>query len=128
MPVLTWGMKEGKGVYVTDEGERWRLYNEGYLLNRSSFDNAFAHGQILIPYLTANGSRCQRQPTSQRRLKATSQENYLMQLKRCKEDKIVKLGTKRSGLEEGESGPRVLTKQEMASPRDWNVARVASKL
>lgn len=26
---------------------------------------------------------------------------------------------KRNGLEEGEAGPRVLAKQEMASPEDW---------
>lgn len=28
-------------------------------------------------------------------------------------------GVKRNGLEEGEDGPRVLAKQEMAGEKDW---------
>jgi sarcosine oxidase/L-pipecolate oxidase len=40
-------------------------------------------------------------------------------------------GQKRNGLEEGETGPRVLSKQKMASPEDWTSSipvNVKSKL
>lgn len=46
---------------------------------------------------------------------------------RWREDKIAELGTKINGLEEGEHGPRVLGKQDMASPRDWDVGSEAVK-
>lgn len=47
---------------------------------------------------------------------------------RWREDKLPELGPERNGLEEGEQGPRVLRKQDMASPRDWKVGSEAAKL
>jgi sarcosine oxidase/L-pipecolate oxidase len=38
------------------------------------------------------------------------------------------LGKKRNGLEEGEQGPRVLRKQNMASPRDFKLESETAKL
>ncbi|OKL62196.1 hypothetical protein UA08_02323 [Talaromyces atroroseus] len=198
MPVLTWGMKEGKGVYMlprTKEGvikfgyraTKWTNYDtvgdgqrisvpktahvtdkkESNIPKKSlnsikefisintpdllplefsatklcwytdSIDNSFVIDHVpnkpgMFVCSGGSGHGFKFLPILGREivpiLEGRGQDTVYGKMWRWREDKALTLGNKRNGLQEGEGGPRVLAKQDMASPRDWRVNSEASRL